>query len=79
MQVGYAPSQPIEIAIDAVQAIEAEREFFVNQSVGTDWGCYSPDCIMSAVHTANRDLPLSTLVHGRQSRGGERVQGKERL
>ena len=52
-------NMPVEITIDTLKAIAAGCEFFVTDSDGTlARSLIPPECIISAVDTSKKDLPL---------------------
>ena len=56
---GMRSNQPIEVTIDPIQAMEAGCEFFVTETEGVlTRGTIPPSCVISAVDTTKKDLPL---------------------
>ena len=58
-QSGVRSNMPVEIPVDTMKAIAAGCEFFVSDSDGTlTRSSIPPECIISAVDTSKKDLPL---------------------
>eukprot|EP00439_Symbiodinium_sp_Y106_P020620 s2311_g2.t1 len=56
---GMRSTQPIEMTIDPIKAMEAGCEFFVTEAEGVlTRGTIPPSCIIGAVDTTKKDLPL---------------------
>ena len=56
---GMRSTQPIEVAINPIRAMESGCEFFVTESEGVlTRGTIPPDAVISAVDTTKKDLPI---------------------
>ncbi|CAE7400470.1 NLRC3 [Symbiodinium sp. CCMP2592] len=69
---GMRSNQPIELAIDTQRAIAAGCVFFVTETDGVlTRDNVPPDCILSAVDTSKKNLPLYVAEHKEATREGE--------
>ncbi|CAE7198859.1 unnamed protein product [Symbiodinium sp. CCMP2592] len=69
---GMRSNQPIELTIDTQRAIAAGCVFFVTETDGVlTRDNVPPDCVLSAVDTSNKNLPLYVAEHKEAAREGE--------
>ena len=69
---GMRSTQPIEVTIDPIKAMEAGCEFFVTETEGVlTRGTIPPSCVISAVDTTKKDLPLYVAKDDAATREGE--------
>ena len=60
------------MSIDPIKAMEAGCEFFVTEAEGVlTRGTIPPSCVISAVDTAKKDLPLYVAKEHEATREGE--------
>ena len=65
-------NQPIEVTIDPTKAMEAGCESFVTETEGVlTRGTIPPSCVISAVDTTKKDLPLYVAKDDTATREGE--------
>ncbi|CAE7546703.1 unnamed protein product [Symbiodinium sp. CCMP2592] len=69
---GTRSNQPIELTIDTQRAIAAGCVFFVTETDGVlTRDNVPPDCVLSAIDTSNKNLPLYVAEHKEAAREGE--------
>ncbi|CAE7274790.1 unnamed protein product [Symbiodinium sp. CCMP2592] len=69
---GMRSNQPIELTIDTQRAIAAGCVFFVTETDGVlTRDNVPPDCVLSAIDTSNKNLPLYVAEHKEAAREGE--------
>ncbi|CAE7783080.1 unnamed protein product [Symbiodinium sp. CCMP2592] len=69
---GMRSNQPIELTIDTQRAIAAGCVFFVTETDGVlTRDNVPPDCVLSAIDTSKKNLPLYVAEHKEAAREGE--------